>query len=361
MRENISKFWFVPRKELYIPKGDKEYSGTVLRRADSMVNQSTDQLVEHGHAFTILLKSFYVTQDKDKGDNDIFVRSWTKYGSNPQIEGAHFFKKDVPVPYFCHADLMANHIFSSESHLEENRVWIKLQILEIDGRKVDQFTRIVENDLRDTIRMFGAIFPGTLPFISTVTDSRVTSNAVALVGKLKKLVTNKNDTLFDQSLDFLSVNSGETPFRYGVYVFFQRAIEGYGYQLKEFTIKPKSANHESNADDDEEVPDYVVIEVVPGITNIFSPDDIIVNQNLAAGLLPFDEKFSDPGEKDERFHYLQRLMKKAHFVDDIREYYSLAKEHEAGKLLDTHQLNRYRDLALSLGDYLDSIHEILGD
>lgn len=360
MRENRSKFWFVPRKELYISKGDKEYSGTVLRRADSMVDQYSDQLVEHGHAFTILLKSFYVTQDKDKGDNDIFVRSWTKYGSNPQIEGAHFFKKDVPVPYFCHSDLRASHIFSSESHLEENRVWLKLQILEIDGRNVDQFTRIVENDLRDTLRSFGAVFPGTLPFISTVTESSATSNALALVGKLRKLVSNKNDTLFEQALDFLSINSGETPFRYGVYIFFQKAIEGHCYRLKEFTVKSKSDNHESNIHD-HKLPDYVVIEVVPGIVNMFSQDNIIINQNLATGLLPFDEKFSDPGEKDERFHYLQRLMKKAHIVDDIREYYILAKDYYAGQLLDKHQQNRYRELVLSLGEYIDSIQEILGD
>ncbi len=353
MSQYKSKFWFVPRKELFVPREYKDYSGTALRHANSRIDPSCDQIVKNGESFTLLLKSFYVVESYDKGGNDILVQSLTKYGSDPQIEGAHFFRKDLPSPYFCHHDLIANHIFSHESHVDANRVWIKLQILEIDGKKVDQFAQVVDTELRDTVQMVGAIFPGTLPFVANISD-----DAFTLFSKLKKLASNKDHTVFEQALDFYSINSGETLFRYGVYVLFQQPIEGDRYCLKEFQIEPR-IDKNSTPLHGESLPDYVVIEVVPGVVNSFAQDEIIANQNLAAGLLPFDESFADPGEKDEHFHYLKRLMKKAQTFDDIYEYYSLVRQTMDEGIQDKNQQKRYRDLTLKLSEYVELIQEIL--
>jgi len=337
-----------------IPKRDDRYSGTPLRRADSELDSDRDQMVKTGDAFTILLKSFYVVQDQDKGDNDIFVQSWTRYGAAPQIEAAHFFRKNIPAPYFCHHELIAEHIYSSKSHLEENRVWIHLQILEIDGKKVDELAHFVDNDLSDAIKMFGAVFPGTLPFVANITD--VASN---LFSKLKKLFASKNDVIFQQALDFFSLHSGETLFRYGVYVFFQTAVEGAEYKLNEFRVEPLTQSMENIKGGTPEgfisLPDYVVIEVVPGIINRFNPDEMIVNQNLASGLLPFDEELLKPGEQEERFHYIQKLVKKARLIDDINEYFSLKAKINQKELFNTYEQKRYQELTLELKDYLDDI------
>ncbi|MEM7769986.1 MAG: hypothetical protein AAF327_05690 [Cyanobacteria bacterium P01_A01_bin.37] len=351
MNKNKSKFWFVPRKKLMVPKADDSYSGIILKRASSNVEYHTEQLVNNNDPFTILLKSFNVVQDKDKGDNDILVRSWTKYGSNPQIEVAHFFKKNTPIPYFCHDELIAEHIFSSEKYIDRNRVWIRLQILEIDGKKVERLAQIVENDLYHTVQTLGAVFPGTLPFIGTISEK---ANVLDLFKKLKHIISNQNDTIFDQALDFFSVNTGETPFRYGAYVFFQEEIEGEHYKLRAFQVEPKMAEVFDS------LPDYIVLEVIPGIVNSFNQQETItVNQDLAMGLLPFDEKFADPGEKDERFRHLQTLMKKAKVTNDIEEYYGLLKKELSGTLLSDNQKERYQSLRLELDEYIDIIEEIL--
>jgi hypothetical protein len=360
MQQSKSKFWFVPRKNLIVPRGDDSYSGITLRRADSGFDPTTDQMVASGDTFTILLKSFYVVQDKDRGDNDIFVQSWTRYGTMPQIEVSHFFKKDIPVPYFCHNELIAEHLFSFENHVEENRIWTRVQIIEIDGRKVDQIAQFVDTELHGTIRTFGAVFPGTLPFVSTATD--MANIAIDLFGKLKKIVSNQNDTIFDVALDLCAINSGETPFRYGVYVFFQRAIDGTQYKLNQFrveSIDALSSDEKDASTPDSSIPDYIAIEVLPGIVNAFNQDEILLHQNLATGLLPFDDKLMDRGERDERFHYLQRLMKKAQMVADLREYYTLVNEQQLGNVLSPHQQKRYQALALEFSEYIELFDEIL--
>ncbi len=350
-----SKFWFVPRKSLIIPKQDDSYLGTPLRRADSALQPDTDQMVTEGDIFTVLLKSFYVVQDRDKGDNDIFVQSRTRYGTMPQVEVSHFFKKNIPVPYFCHDELIAEHLFSSENHAEENRVWIRVQIIEIDGKKVDQMTQFVDAELHETIRTFGAVFPGTLPFVSTTTD--VANIATDLFGKLRKIVSNQHDMIFDVALDLCAINSGETPFRYGVYIFFQKEIDGTQYKLHQFKVE--SSSTVALEDQETSLPDYIVIEVIPGILNTFNQEDIILHQNLAAGLLPFDDHLADWGERDKRFHYLQKLMKKAQVVAELREYYALAQEKRLRESLSSHQQKRYQDLALEVGQYIEILDEIL--
>jgi hypothetical protein len=349
MSQQTSKFWYVPRKELMVPKEDHTYVGSPLKHASSNVDPEIDTSVGDGDGFTVLLKSFYVTQDRDKGDNDILVRSWTRYGSEPHIEVAHFFKENIPAPYFSAGDLLAEHIFSSDRYLGQNRVWIRLQILEVDGKKVDQIATWVEHNLKDTVKTFGAIFPSTLPFIGNIS-----SQALDLFGKLKQLISNKSDVILDQALDFLSIHTGETPLRYGAYIYFQQPVSGEHYRLNQFRV------HSDEADPQHQpIPDYVVVEIVPGVVNQFNQDTIELNQSLAMGLLPFDDSQSVEGEKDQRLRYLQTLMKQAQKTSDLKELYQLMKQELSGQLLTEAQRQRYQALTLEHNDYIEIIKEML--
>ncbi len=346
-----SSYWFVPRRSLFVPRGLPDYGGAVLKRADSPIDPTLDQVVQTGDSFTILLKSFYVIEERDKGDNDLLVRSWIKYGSNPPIEIVHFFKKNVPSPYFCKQDLVAEHMFSIPDYQDENLVWMRLQILEVDSKQVNTLSRIFENEIQDLVQILGAIFPGTLPFIKTLV-----APASELFSSLKALVRNQNDLIFEKSLDLCSENSGETPFRYGVYIFFQQPTAGHPFRLNEFKIVP-------SADDlDIQTPQYMVIEVVPGVMNAFKGEDILLNQNLATGLLLSDTSNGQSSiQQDKRFEYLQALAKKADRLDDLADYRQLKRQQKNGELLNEFQQQRLQSLTVKLSEYLNDIREILKD
>jgi len=343
-----SRYWFVPRKELFVPRGMDNYKGVALRGADSPLDHNLDQIVESGNSFTILLKSFYVIEKRDKGDNDLLVRSWTKYGSDPPVEVAHFFRKNVPVPYFCKHDVIAEHIFTLQEHLDENLVWVKLQILEIDGRRVKALEQIVEDSLPGIVDTVGAVFPRALPFMSSITDQ-----AFELFSSLKELVKNKDDVIFEKSLDFCSIDSGETPFRYGVYIFLEDEIEGDRYKLREYRLEP------SGHTKDLQIPEYMVIEVVPEIINPFKGDDVLINQYLATGLSVPDDESQNPSQRDKRFQYLQRLIKKARQFDDVLEYLELKRIQNSDTPLNEHQEQRLQNLLIEFSDYIKYLDEIL--
>ncbi|MEB3210369.1 MAG: hypothetical protein VKL39_03415, partial [Leptolyngbyaceae bacterium] len=80
---------------------------------------------------------------------------------------------------------------------------------------------------------------------------------------------------------------------------------------------------------------------------------------LAMGLLPFDDRESVQGERDERLRYLQKLMKQAKQTRDLKEYYGLLKHELSGAVLSDAQRKRYQVLTQELSDYIDVIKDIV--
>ncbi|HHP7243834.1 MAG TPA: hypothetical protein ACFE0H_04025, partial [Elainellaceae cyanobacterium] len=229
-----------------------------------------------------------------------------------------------------------------------NLVWVKLQILEIDGRRVKALEQIVEDSLPGIVDTVGAVFPRALPFMSSITDQ-----AFELFSSLKELVKNKDDVIFEKSLDFCSIDSGETPFRYGVYIFLEDEIEGDRYKLREYRLEP------SGHTKDLQIPEYMVIEVVPEIINPFKGDDVLINQYLATGLSVPDDESQNPSQRDKRFQYLQRLIKKARQFDDVLEYLELKRIQNSDTPLNEHQEQRLQNLLIEFSDYIKYLDEIL--
>ncbi len=330
-----SKYWFAPLTEIQDEQGAK------LRPARSKVLES-DKLVKEGEEFTISLESFYVKEnyDKNSSGNDLLVRSWVKYGNEPTAERVHFFQKDVPNE-FIGENLAAEHIFSKQDHSEDNRLFISLDITEIDrGLRASSS---INNTISNISGTFGAVFTAILPFAGIASD---------LVDLLDKLRSRRNISVFNSSLDLYAQDNYEYPLRYGAYVFFKEEVEAIMYRLLDLKLKPVS----DQLKDKNPLHDYVVIKVVPGI--IYSGDsrELLLNQQIASVLSQLDESGKhDEAKRKEHLNFLQDTIKSANDMRELDYFYSLKLQRELGKELSKSQMQRYLQIADKLRKYIPDL------
>ncbi|MDJ0705276.1 MAG: hypothetical protein QNJ46_18490 [Leptolyngbyaceae cyanobacterium MO_188.B28] len=357
-----SKYWFVPRQDLLTSQQSDNNNGVGLQLANTDVSEGNREPVNAGSPCTLLLKSFYLTKNVDKrGENDLLVRCWSKYGYSPQIETVHFLKKDVQVKQVVKGEqLAAEHILSIPSYQEENLVWLKLAIVDVKGENINPEAL---GDMLQSFQVissrFGSVFPGVklLPGALESAGSRIV-NATEIFRKLRGVIGSKKErNLFEISLDFCSVGSGETPFCYGAYIFFydyhriyeNEEVDGSRYQLKNFELVSK---------DGAEPPQYAVIEVVPGVINSQVGRDIILNQHIAAGALLSDEHEQISLRQMKRFEHLQKMLKKARQFDELLEYQNLKQLISNGAQLSNTEQGRFQKLVRKGGKYIELLDEL---
>ena len=330
-----SKYWFAALTEI------QEEQGAKLRPARSKVLEG-DKLVKEGEAFTISLESFYIKQnyDKDNTGNDLLVRSWVKYGNEPTVERVHFFQKDVP-DEFVGENLSAEHILSKQDHSENNRLFINLDITEIDrGLKISSS---INNTISNISSTFGAVFTSILPFTGVASD---------LVSLLDKLRNRKNISVFNSSLDLYAQDNFEYPLRYGAYVFFKEEVQAIMYRLLDLKLKPVSDQLRGK----NPLHDYVVIKVVPGIINSGDSSELLTNQQIASVLSQLDDNTNNnEAEIKKHFKFLQDTIKSANNMQELNYFYDLRLKKELGKDLNESQMQRYLEIANKLQRYITDL------
>ena len=268
---NRSSHWFVPLADLNNPRG------SVLRRADSSLEES-DQLIEEGGDFTISLESFSVQGAHDRqSDNDLLVRSWVKYGNEPRAEVINFFGINIPSRTVID-DLQSEHIFAKQDYSEENRVHLELEIFEVDRDISDD--RSIISGLSDVAGELGAAFVQLAPFTT------IAATVLKGIDRIRSF-RDKDKRIFRSSFDlYRKGSSGETPLRCGAYVLFNepegaaKAVEGVQYKLRGLRL-------ERAAPSQAEVPiadDYIVIKIEPEIVHSGGSEDLLANQQLAVVL-----------------------------------------------------------------------------
>ena len=332
-----SKYWFAPLTEIQDEQGAK------LRPARSKVLES-DKLVKQGEAFTISLESFYIKEnyDKDSTGNDLLVRSWVKYGNEPTTERIHFFQKDVP-DEFIGENLSAEHIFSKQDHSENNRLFISLDITEID--KGLGSSSSINNTISNISGTFGAVFTAILPFAG------VASDLVDLLDRLRG-GSKRNISVFNSSLDLYAQDSYEYPLRYGAYVFFQDEVQAIMYRLLDLKLKPVSDQLKGQ----NPLHDYVVIKVVPGIIHSGDSRELLTNQQIASVLSQLDENGrNDESKRTEHFKFLQDTIKSANDMQELDYFYELKLQQKLGKELSESQMQRYLEIAKKLQKYIPDL------
>ena len=329
-----SQYWYVPLSEL------QNESGADLKLASSGVLES-DRLVKEGEAFTISLESFYIktNHETDDSGNDLLVRSWLKYGNEPTAERIHFFQKDVPNELVIE-NLPAEHIYSRQDHLEQNRLLLTLEITEINrGLETE---RAIGNTITSVASSFGAVFPAILPFAG------VGSNIIDLLQKMSS-ANEENLQVFFGSLDLYSEASFESPLRYGAYVFFDKEVQASPFKLTNFKLqlKPQSENSETNL-----VPDYTVIKIIPGIVYSGDSSELLLNQQIASVLSHLE---NDNEGKQKHFKFLQETIQFASNMQELDYFYRLKRKQENGEELTESQAARYAEIAEKLAKYIPDI------
>ncbi len=332
-----SKYWFVPLDEIQNDEGAK------LRPARSKILES-DRIVKEGEAFTISLESFYVKKnyETDGSGNDLLVRSWVKYGNEPTAERIHFFQKDVP-DQFIGENLPAEHILSKQDHSDDNRLFITLEITEIDKGLKSKSS--IHDKISTISGTFGAVFSAILPF------TEVGSDLVDLLDKLRNGRA-KNISVFQSSLDLYGEASYESPLRYGAYIFFNQEVQAVMYKLLDLKLKPVSDQLRGQ----NPLHDYAIIKIVPGIINSGDSSELLINQQIASVLSQLDEnEKKDESKLREHFKFLQDTIKSANKMQDLEYFYNLRLKQKLGKQLSEAQQKRYIEIAEKLGKYIPDL------
>lgn len=316
--------WFVPLSQLRQPGGA---ALTPLRGlgADGRSSHSGDdgtfeQWIEPGSPCTLSLESFCINEALDRrSGNDLLARSWTVYGNAPPVEMIHCFERNV-VEGKVIDNLAIEHMFALESFDPEQALDIHVQILEVDGHES------LADELNHVAQALGGVFPTLLPF---------TSVAIPLYRQLKSMFAKQQRTVeaftgscklsgpMDNTVqsEQASIQAGHRFLQAGAYVLVQEPVDGGQYRLQDLKLIP--------ADDrTAPPPSYVVIKVVPQLVQSYNPDDVLVNQQLAAALLnpTHADELREPEiiqrlkEKVQSLPYLQKAAQKALLLDDLREY-----------------------------------------
>lgn len=130
-----SRCWFVPLHKL------NKTEGANLKLAISELADRENTVNSVG-LFTVSLESFLVKNNFDDGrsGNDLLARSRVQYGNELPIEPIQFFAKDIPSETVID-NLPSEHIFATQEHEDKNRVFIEVEIIEIDkGLEIDSDT-----------------------------------------------------------------------------------------------------------------------------------------------------------------------------------------------------------------------------
>lgn len=336
--------WFVPWDELSNLDDVSNPDYGKLRKVDSEFS-AEDRFLEPGNPFTVSLESFCVQEARDKsGTNDLLVRSFVRYGDEPKTETINFFGTGLE-PGAFRDNLEYEHIFSRRDFSKSDRLWLLLEILEVD-KGLEPVS--IGDGLSKMRGKFGAIFPALIPF---ATVAGVAMDALSGLQKLRK-ATSQNESVLSSQIDLYAkaVSGGDAPLRCGAYIFFNEELQGVQYQLGSgFKLKRAAIK-------DKNVPirhDYAVVKIAPGfIDSGRDPEEILKNQTLAKVLSQEDEG-ADKDQRTAHFEFLAELVENANKIKDIDYYREVTT---AAKSFDRQptpaQQDRLVKIKTALGQYL---------
>lgn len=336
--------WFVPWAELSNLDDVSTPDYGKLRKVDSEQSDS-DTFLEPGNPLTISLESFYVqSSHDDDGTNDLLVRTFVRYGDEPKTETINFFGTDIAAKTFVD-NLEYEHIFSERAFSENARIWLALEIVEVDKGLAKEG---IASGLSKMRSKFGATFSSLIPFAT------VAGVAIDTVSRLKslRLSASKSEKVLACQLDLYAkaLSGGDAPLRCGAYIFFNEDVPGVQYRLGS-GLKLKRA-----AIKDKDVPvlhDYAVVKITPGfIDSGKDPDELLKNQELAK-VLSQEEEGASEDQRADHFDYLSELIESANKLKDIDYYQEItAAAKSFGRPLTPAQEDRLIKIKTRLGQYL---------
>ena len=206
-----------------------------------------------------------VAEDLDgwfRGNNDIMILAKSALGDKPKVERIVFYGEEIPKGEPL-SNFYANSIFQTDDYDGESRLWLEVNILEIDTDLGERKAAI--SAFQSLASTAGAVFPVLLPYAM---------GASAGVGLVKKLVNalENNINVIKVPIAFYpgKIKRGYPPLQEGQYVVFANPQDPDNFKL--------SSNGLLEGKNVEKI-SYAVFDIIEGEERV-SPE-VVKNQKIA--------------------------------------------------------------------------------
>lgn len=298
----IDNIWLVlPNKEeLFSPYGLYE----------------TSKRIPAAQPFSVTMTNAVVAQDLDgifRGKNDILLLSKSSMGTQPEVERVHYYEEEVEAGKPL-KNLLANSVFVTEDYNGKDRLWLEMNVLEIDSDTGERKGAI--QAFRSLASTAGAVFPAIVPYAFGV------SAAVSVVEKLiSALEKDEQVVKVPLSLHADEPGPGRAPLQVGSFIAFSQPVDPEEYRLdKNGNVYQRSNNKPSDVSycvftvlpEKEVAPEYVLSQKVATLLTQINNG----NKNSALGTIAF---LQDTLTQYSYFKKLQRyrdLTKKKNPTDE---------------------------------------------
>lgn len=283
----------------------------VLPKKDELVSPyelyETSKRIPAAQPFSVTMTNAVVAQDLDgffRGKNDILLLSKSAIGTQPEVQRIHYYEEGVDAGKPL-KNLLANCVFVAEDYNGRDRLWLEMNVLEIDTDTGERKSAI--KAFQSLASSAGAVFPAIVPYAFGV------SAAVSVVEKLiSALEKDEKVVKVPLSLHSDEPGPGRAPLQAGNFIAFSQPVDPEKYRLgKNGNLYQKNSNKPSDVS-------YCVFTVLPGKEVV---PEYVLSQKVATLLTQLND-----GNKNSALGTIA-------FLQDTLTQYS-----------NYNRLQRYRDL-----------------
>ena len=268
----------------------------------------TSSVIVAAQPFTVTMVNVVVAQDLDgflRGKNDILILTRSSMGEQPFVERIHFYEEEIPKGKPIN-NLFADTVFVTDDYSGTDRLWLELNVLEIDTDSDERKAAI--NAFRSLAATAGAVFPVVAAF------AFASSSVASVVEKLFSAFERDKDVVkVPFALHPGSPRPGKAPLQAGTFVVFSQPQDPAKYKLE------SNGSLTSNG----AAPDvsYAVFNISPQAE--VSPD-FVLNQKIATLLTQIN--VGNPNSAKGTMEFLDSTLTEYSNFIKLKRYLELKKK-----------------------------------
>ena len=265
--------------------------------------------IEAAQQFSVNIVTTLISEDLDgmfRGNNDIMILTRSSMGEQPFVERIHFFQEEIPKDKPIR-NIYADTVFVTEDYSGQDRLWIELNVLEIDTDSGERKSAI--NQFESLAATAGAVFPAFLPY--TFAAKAIVNLTNSIVSKLEK-----NEWVINMPVAFYSGEPtlGRAPLQTGTFVLFSKPVNPENFKLQQ--------NGQIVRKDGRKFPkSYLVFEV--RAKKSVSPE-FVMNQKIATLLTQI--RSGNPNTTKSAIHFLGQTLTSYTNFNKLKRYLTLIEK-----------------------------------
>ena len=265
--------------------------------------------IEAAQQFSVNIVTTLISEDLDgmfRGNNDIMILTRSSMGEQPFVERIHFFQEEIPKDKPIR-NIYADTVFVTEDYSGQDRLWIELNVLEIDTDSGERKSAI--NQFESLAATAGAVFPAFLPY--TFAAKAIVNLTNSIVSKLEK-----NEWVINMPVAFYSGEPtlGRAPLQTGTFVLFSKPVNPENFKLQQ--------NGQIVRKDGRKFPkSYLVFEV--RAKKSVSPE-FVMNQKIATLLTQI--RSGNPNTTKSAIHFLGQTLTSYTNFNKLKRYLNLIEK-----------------------------------